>query len=406
LLVLVGEGAIGAQAADESAEFAAAEAAFRAGDFASALDLFKAARAAGSAGPAIDYNSGVCEYKLGDYAAAAATFATLAEQFPSMRELAQYNRGLALLALGRDVEATAAFEIARTSSDPAIARLSAEKLGTSGPAAPRAWTGFASLAVGHDDDVALLDELSLPAGVSAASAFSELVGGLSRTLGYSLPLRLDASAYVVRYPDARDYDQDAVRLGFSVLGTRGAWRFEGGPYYDYDRLGGSAFERLVGAGGRARRSFGDRTRVDLRVAVEDVSSADERYDYIEGTRRQLRATVEHDVGLARWRFGYGLETNSRADPSVSPRRNRWALEYLRSIDAWSLGGSLLYRESRYSDAAPSRSEDLKEIAMTVRRTLHRDYLIELTLRHSANDSTDARFSYRTNRVGIGVAKSF
>jgi hypothetical protein len=325
-----------------------------------------------------------------------------------MRELAQYNRGLALLGLGRDAEAAAALAIARTSSNPTIARLAAEKLGINAPAAAarRAWTGFASLAVGHDDDVALLDELSLPVGVSAASAFRELVGGLSRTVGSSLPVRLDASAYAVRYPDAREYDQDAVRLGFAVLGTRGAWRFEGGPYYDYDRLRGSAFERLVGAGGRARRSLGDRTRIDLRVAVEDVSSSDEQYDYIEGTRRQLRATVEHDVNSAHWRFGYGFETNSRADASVSPRRNRLALEYLRSIDAWSFGGSLLYRESRYSDALPSRIEDLKEIGMTGRRTLPRDYLVELTLRHSANDSTDARFSYRTNRVGIGVAKSF
>jgi hypothetical protein len=140
--------------------------------------------------------------------------------------------------------------------------------------------------------------------------------------------------------------------------------------------------------------------------VEDVGAADAQYDYIEGTRRQLRATVEHDVNSAHWRFGYGFETNSRADASVSPRRNRLALEYLRSIDAWSFGGSLLYRESRYSDALPSRIEDLKEIGMTGRRTLPRDYLVELTLRHSANDSTDARFSYRTNRVGIGVAKSF
>jgi hypothetical protein len=311
-----------------------------------------------------------------------------------------------LLGLGRDVEAAAAFAIAQKSSDPTIARLSAARLGTTGDVAPRAWSGFASFALGHDDDVALLDELSLPAGASAASAFSEWVGAFSRTLGSSLPMRLDASAYLVRYPDAGDYDQDAVRLGFAVLGTHGAWRFEGGPYYDNDRLGGSGFEHLVGAAARARRALGERTRVDLRIAVEDVGSSAAQYDYIEGARRQLRATVERDVGLTRWRFGYGLETNSRADASVSPRRDRWSLEYLRSIDAWSLGGALLYRMSRYSGAAPARSEDLKEIALTGRRTLPRDYLVELTLQHSANDSSDARYAYRANRVGIGVAKSF
>ena len=83
---------------DASALFAAGERAFAAGDYAAALQSFEAARAAGSTGPSSFYNIGVCQYRLGDFEAAEATFATLAAEFPALRELAEYNRGLALRA--------------------------------------------------------------------------------------------------------------------------------------------------------------------------------------------------------------------------------------------------------------------------------------------------------------------
>ena len=53
---------------------------------------------------------------LRDYDAAEATFAALAAEFPALRELAEYNRGLALRAHGNAAEARVAFERARASA--------------------------------------------------------------------------------------------------------------------------------------------------------------------------------------------------------------------------------------------------------------------------------------------------
>ena len=102
-----------AVAADASALFADGERAFAAGDYHEALQSFTAAREAGSAGPSTHYNIGVCQYRLRDYDAAEATFAALAAEFPAFRELAEYNRGLALRAQGDPAEARVAFERAR-----------------------------------------------------------------------------------------------------------------------------------------------------------------------------------------------------------------------------------------------------------------------------------------------------
>ena len=124
-----------ADGADASALFADGERAFATGDYEEALRLFTAAREAGSTGPSSYYNIGVCQYRLGDYAAAEATFATLAGEFPAMRELAEYNRGLALRAAGDITAARVAFERAQSSTDDKIAALANAQLGEIG--APR-----------------------------------------------------------------------------------------------------------------------------------------------------------------------------------------------------------------------------------------------------------------------------
>ena len=131
-------------AADASALFADGERAFAAGDYHEALQSFTAAREAGSAGPSTHYNIAVCQYRLRDYDAAEATFAALAAEFPALRELAEYNRGLALRARGDPAEARVAFERARASDDDKIVALADAQLGELGPARTAArtrWNG-------------------------------------------------------------------------------------------------------------------------------------------------------------------------------------------------------------------------------------------------------------------------
>ena len=204
-------------AADASALFADGERAFAAGDYHEALQSFTAAREAGSAGPSIHYNIGVCQYRLRDYDAAEATFAALAAEFPALRELAEYNRGLALRAQGNPAEARVAFERARGSGDDKIVALANAQLGELGPvrtAARTRWSGWFSGGLGYDDNVALVDEFVLPSAFSSSSPLAEALGLLSGDFGV-VPLRLDATGYLVRYPDANEFDQSGVRIALT-----------------------------------------------------------------------------------------------------------------------------------------------------------------------------------------------
>src|SRR5688572_19525135 len=269
-------------AQDGSALFAEGERAFAAGEYGDALRLFTAAREAGSTGPSSYYNIGVCQYLLRDYDAAAGTFATLAAQFPAMRELAEYNRGLALRAGGDLDAARGAFERARASPDDKVAALAnaqLRELGTQSTIVASRWQGYLLGALGYDDNVALVDELLLPSGQASSSEFTDLVGVLSKNLAAG-GLRFDASGYLVRYTDTDEFDQSALRLALASERRLGAWTVAVGPTLGRSTLDGDGFEELLGADLRLRRGFGSDVAFDARIVYDDVDAGDARFAYL------------------------------------------------------------------------------------------------------------------------------
>jgi tetratricopeptide (TPR) repeat protein len=372
-----------------------------------ALRLFTAAREAGSTGPSSYYNIGVCQYRLGDYDAAEATFATLAAEFPAMRELAEYNRGLALRSGGSYGEARVAFERARASTDEKIVALANAQLAEIG--ATRAvvepkWTGYFSGGLGHDDNVALLNEL-LFTGTETASPLAEVLGVLTRDFG-SKPLRFDASGYAVHYPDVGDFDQTALRLSLQAEQRLGRWTLLVGPTLGRSTLNGDGYEELIGADLRLRRSFGDGFVFEARAVYDDAEPADSRFAYLEGSHEQVRLSVQH-TGAGRVRVGYDVEREDRADPGVSPSRERFAVVYQRRISAtWSADAAVAHRTSRYSAASVPREERLLDLTLAARRTLGRNWTLGVEYQSFDNDSTVEDFSYDGQRFVLGLSRSF
>jgi tetratricopeptide (TPR) repeat protein len=404
LLLAFGHAAAGA---DASTLFAEGERAFSAGEFREALRLFEAAREAGSTGPSSYYNIGVSQYRLGDFAAAEATFAALAAEFPAMRELAEYNRGLALRASGNVDAARIAFSRAQSSSDDKIAALANAQLAEIGgvrAAREPSWSGYFAGGLGYDDNVALFDEQLLPSA-DASSPLAEVYGLLSRDFG-SRPLWLDFTGYAVGYSDVPEFDQTVLRLSLTALKRLGSWTLLVGPTLGRSTFDGEGFEELVGADVRLRRSFRDSLVFEARALYDDSSAGAPRFAYLEGSRRQVRLSLEH-TGLARIRGLYQVERDDRADPGVSPSRERWSLLYLRPLSAaWSVDARLSYRTSRFRAASVPRRERLQEVSLAARREIARNWEVGAEYQWFDNDSTNASYTYDGQRLILGLSKSF
>lgn len=411
LLALIVLGAAPLYAQSASGDFAAASAAFDRGDYRRALELFEQIRAAGGGSAALEYNIAVCRYKLGDYASAERDFAALAANAPQMRDLAEYNRGLALLAQERRADARGAFAVARASFDPTIAELAARALASLGDAdtaaAPGRWLGSADVAAGYDDNVALLDDASLPAAESSGSAFIEAFGFASRRFATLRPSRVDLTGYAVDYPEAGGFDQQAARVGFAVRRSFESWTFDAGPHLSYTTLGGDSFERQLGFDLQAVHALTDAAALDIRFVYDDVADLAPQFSYIEGSRRWLRFTFDRRGPAARVRVSYDFERNDRAAPTVSADRNRLALRVTRALDAdWELDVYGAYRKSRHDRLVPASDEELMELSVTATRALASAWSLETGYYWADNDSDVAVFAYGRNRLSIGLTRLF
>ena len=385
--------------------------AFEKGDFASALTFFEAARDKGLEGPAVLYNIAVSQFKLGRYDAAGQTFSLIARRFPHMRGLAEYNLGLVARRLGDRGEATAHFLAAyQLSSDPRTIRvLASRRLRELEPDVRVAsrWTGAFGVRVGNDDNVVLQDEVGLPAGATAESSMADVFAAVQGPWNGRSGFRLDASAYLVKYFDADDFDQSEVRGGIFYDWRPNDWRVQLGMHASAGTLGGNAFDRKVGARARIVRHIGRSSAIDLRYTYDDVSDADPLFVGIAGTRRQVDAryrwySEDHRVQLRYW-----LETNDRLDPGVSPDRNRIAIDYrYQPEEGVGYEAGIDMRNSDYDELTTPREEDLLTFRAALTYMFRSNWYVVLEYRGADNDSSDDTFSYDRSQITLGAMRLF
>jgi tetratricopeptide (TPR) repeat protein len=398
-------------AQNQSQSFTAANEAFAAGDYLRALEHFEDALNAGVVGPAIEYNIAVCHYRLAHYGQAERAFRSIANRYPDLRALAEYNLGLVLLQQDRDSEAQALFEQVRTrSSDANLASLAAAALGlfdeSNASETSRQWVSLVDVTVGHDDNVALIDDASVPAGQSVASGFTETFAVLSGPLS-PRGFRFDGSAYVVHYYDAEAFDQTVLRVAGAYRWSASDWTIEPESHLAQSTLDGSGFEERFGLGLSLRRRLDSDSVVGIQVVHDEVDGADAELNYLEGSRDVLGTTWDRYGTGRRLTIGYQLESNDRVSPGVSAMRNRFWTRFRYTLKSvWTVDLGLSLRTSAYDDLAVPRTEDLKELSFGLTRTFARGLRLNGTYRWSDNDSTDALYSYTRGRAGLGVTKSF
>lgn len=393
--------------------FAAGTTAFAEQDYLRALSHFEEARDAGTDGPAVHFNIAVCHYRLAHYAEAAEAFEHVATTYPAMRELALYNLGLVRIRQGRNAIARDLFvEVRSDSDDEKLVTLANEALRQLAPQraveAPRSvWISFLDVGLGYDDNVALLDESSLPATRSVDSAFTEFLGVLTGPRRAAAGFRFDGTVYAVRHDDVPEYDQTALRAGGVYQWSVGSWWLETGPHANYSTLDGDGFEKRIGASLLARRALTDTLRLTLRAVHDEVEGADAAFEFLDGSRQQLSASIDQGTGSGRISAGLDLERNDRASGSVSPDRQRVWIGYRYTANPqWHADVRLALRTSDYDDVATPRSEDLVDLDVGYTRRLNDGWELGGRARWYDNDTPVAPFDYTRSRLSLSLTKNF
>jgi len=398
------------QAVAETDHWSAGSAAFAAGNYRAALDHFISARDEGVEGPAVHYNIAVSQFKLGQYDEAGNNFQLIANRFPQMEGLAEYNLGLVANRQGRRDDAALHFLRAyKASDDEKIQVLASNRIRELEPEVRTVsrWSSALGIRAGNDDNIALSDEAGVPVGTTTESpmvdAFASVIGPRSGRDG----LRFRGSAYVIKYADADEFDQSELLAGGFYEWRRRNWRAELGAHATTSTLGGDAFDRKVGADARIVRYFGDNNVLDLRYAYDDVSEGDSVFAGIAGSRQRIDARYRWYRQTHRVQLRYVVETNDRRDPSVSPARSAVIVDYrYRPLQGLGYEAGVQLRDSEYADIATPRDEDLVTLFGTLSYAFSNDWSVLFDFRQSDNESTDPAYAYDRLQFTLGAMKIF
>ena len=389
----------------------AGQQAFQRGDYVEALRLFKAAQRSGVEGPALSYNIAVCHYKLGDYEQSRLHFRRIADQYPKMRGLVEYNLGLVAQQLGDNMGARQHFVDAyRLSTNNETLRiLSSRMLGQIEPEVVTAsrWTGAFGLRIGNDDNVALRDELGLPSGVSAQSPMIDLFGSVQGPIDVGTGFQVNGSVYLIRYSDASEFNQSEIRGGVVYDWRPNDLHIAIGAHASASTLGGDSFDQKTGAEARIARFFGRSNSIGIRLVYDDITASDSQVAGIKGSRLKIAALYRWYSNSHQFLVRYSFETNHRSNPSVSPDRHRVGVTYRYDSSA-GLGYEAGFdvRRGDYNDLAIPRDEELLTARVGVTYSLANSWHVWLEYRYSENRSSDPVFSYDRNQITLGFLKSY
>ena len=390
--------------------FEAGRRAFEEQSLAEALELFEASVTAGMSGPAVHYNIGVAAYRLGLTDRAESAFREVA-RVPGWAPLANYNLALVALARGDRAAAERQFSLAAaTAADDRLRALAtSQAVALQEPVAPpRAWTIYASLAAGHDSNVALLDDAA-PVGASGRDdEFAEATLVISGPLQGSW--RFDATAVQIAHADLDSLDQSAVVVG-------GARRFgsdldfphaEAGLYASYLSLDGEGLEQAATLALQAAAPLPAGWRLRARYRLSRVDGL-EAFEGLTGWRNALGTRI--DTRRIDWRAGfeYRFEYNDTEAEAFAARWHQLGAElgWAPQDSTWSITFGVAQRRTWYDgepdeDIGTGRREDRTTLAAMASVRLGMGLRALARIEHTLNDADLDGFDYDRDRILIGV----
>lgn len=381
--------------------FESGRVAFAAANYPAALEAFEAALDAKFVRPALHFNIGVTAYRLGRYERARQAFLEAART-PEMAALAHYNLGL--VALGGGDPADAAQWFAQCKSETRDERLltlattQLERLAAKSEPALN-WSGYAALAAGYDDNVALVSNSDVLDLSGRGDAFVD--GQFAAAFPVGESWRFDAGAMLLAYQDMDQFNQITAYGGGRYRLALGDWMADVGAQLAHGTLGGDSFQNVQTAQLQGSTALSPEWRLRLRYRLSNIDGMGD-FTAIGGTRQEASARLTWETNA--WRIGteLGLENSDLNDESLSMTRPQLAVSIERPLNAaWIVACELAQSRSNF-DVDASGSENRTDTEVSIARVMASNWRIVLRYAYADNEATRSDFNYSHNRIALGI----
>jgi len=396
--------------------------AFKAENYARAVEKFESARKQGMRSVALYYNLGSAYYKAGNYKKSELYFSELKKK-ASMRSLAEYNLGLIAVKQNDRAKARKYFKsVARQNSDKKLKHLAKKQLARLKSTPKKPWSIYLNGTFGYDSNINFA-----PLGIRTAesgSFFDALVSADylfsgNRKNGWSG----DAMLYTIRYGDTGNpniskgaFDQDQLSASIKKTQKLAGWDTSLRAGIDKLTYGPRDYQSILRVEGRGRLKLTRSDRMYLRYRYENISSDDPVFDYLQGWRQKLRGEFRRYNKKNSTQLYYELELNNRADVlpatgnqySYSPTRHTFRGKYTQSLSSsWRLTGDLAYRLSDYpSTRTQNRKDNRWKASIYANYRFDKTMKLRLKAEYTDNNSSDAIYTYDRNVVSVSLNKLF
>jgi tetratricopeptide (TPR) repeat protein len=388
-----------AHSAEALQQFEIGKQAVAAQNFATALDAFEAAAAAGMSGPAVHFNIGVCAYRLGRWSRAASAFREVART-PQMAALAHYNLGLVALGDGKRDEAGRWFAQAeRETTDEGLRSLATRQLAQLPPPPERNWVAFGSLAAGYDDNVALVSGGDVLGVSGTDDTFGELqIAAAGPLVG---PWLFDGGIVLLDYQDLDSFDQLTVNAGARYRLPLGDWTGDAALQLSYATLDSEGFESKRMLLLQATRALSEEWRLRARYRFSDIDGLD-GFQGLDGYRHELGIRGMWSRNSWDVTVEYRFDSSDYQDESLSFSRHQLGVDVQRDLDEnWSVQAGLSFDRSRY-DVATNGTEERFELTTAASRKLGDTWRVVVRYAYADNQADLPEFNYQRNLVSAGV----
>jgi len=376
--------------AENNSDFTQGIKAFKTEQYDKAILFFEQAQRKGDKSAALIYNLGVSYYKTAQYSKSEQAFTRLLNE-QAFRQLAEYNLGLVSLEQQRNDIAVDWFHKAATykNGDPKITALANRMLEKHTPKTTDRVSGLISLAYGYDDNVNLVTTGS---PTDQSDNYTELFG------------------YISIPADQVIFTANLIRQDYQTVNSADFWQVSGGVSYPVkvnnwtltptlqlskSDLDNNSYQTITDLFIEGKTLFDDKSELAVRFRYSDIASDNTAYDYLEGSRQQLRVQRTSNTAAGQLRLRYELELNDRQNlptENYSPTRHTLRARLKHNLnDTWQARAELSWRNSQYDEAAGISREDTR-------------YLIDLRADARLNKAwhSGLRYIYTDNQSNVNA----
>ena len=170
-------------------------------------------------------------------------------------------------------------------------------------------------------------------------------------------------------------------------------------------LNSSSYQSVLDLKVSANKKLSQSSRIALRYRYSNISSQNVLYDYLQGSRHQMRAEYKNKTELGKLRLRYQLELNNRENTlstNYSPTRHEFRARLKQTLkNNWGMSEEINYRLSNYDAASGITREDSRlRLQFSARKKVKKNIHTGVRYTYTRNNSNIVSEEYTKNNIQV------